>query len=136
MLPEVLTADSWIDQHLSPQQLSVYKRGPDKHHKDNLARLEPIFRMLQACPRVTGLMKALAKRTGISRSTLSTWKANLLSDPSWRPRRIHYASARRIFSDEQERELATRIATTYIAKGLFYTDADFKLDALRFYHES
>jgi hypothetical protein len=80
-------------------------------------------------------MTALAKRTKIGKSTLSTWKHNLLSDPTWRPKREHYGEAHQIFTREQEIELSTRIATNYIDKGLFYSDTEFKIDALRFHKE-
>jgi hypothetical protein len=109
-----LTPDQWIEQRLTPEQLSVYE-----HHKDNFLKLEPIFKILQISPRITGFMKALARRTSIRRSTFSMWKANLLTNPSWRPMRIHYSLHRRAFTDEQERELATGIAVSYIEKGLF-----------------
>jgi hypothetical protein len=97
----------------------VYKRGPYEHHKDNLLKLEPIFKILQISPRSTGFMEALARRTSLSRSTLSTWKANLLANPSWRPMRIHYSFPQQAFPDEQDRELATGIAVSYIEKGVF-----------------
>jgi hypothetical protein len=81
-------------------------------------------------------MESLSRKADIRRSTLSTWRLNLLKNPTWRPRRSHYALAKRIFSDAQEDELAQRIAATYLSQGLFYSDADFKIDALRFYQET
>jgi hypothetical protein len=113
----------------------VYKRGPYEHHEDNLLKLEPIFKILQISPRITGFMDALARGTSISRSTLSTWKVNLLANPSWRPMRIHCSFPQRAFTDEQDRELATGIAVSSIEKGLFYTDAHFKIDAIKFYQK-
>jgi hypothetical protein len=49
--------------------------------------------------------------------------------------RIHYSLHRRAFTAEQERELATGIAVSYIEKGLFSRDADFKIDAINFSHK-
>jgi hypothetical protein len=94
--------------------------------------LEPIFRILQISRRVTGFMDALARKTLISGFTLSTWKANLLANPSWCPMRIHCSCAQRTFTDEQKHELVTSIAVNYIGKGLFYSDPNFKIDATRF----
>jgi hypothetical protein len=58
-----------------------------------------------------------------------------LKGPTWRPRREYYSQAQRFFSREQELELSSRIAMKYIDRGLFYSDADFKIDALRFHAE-
>jgi hypothetical protein len=80
-------------------------------------------------------MTALATRIKISKSILSTWKYNLLKDLIWRPRRSHYVEAQEIFTQGRELEFSHRIATKHIDKGLFYSDAEFKIDALRFHWE-
>jgi hypothetical protein len=80
-------------------------------------------------------MTALATRINVNYQTLATWKRNLLKYFTWRPRREHYSQAKRIFTCEQELELSSRIAMKYIDRGLFYSDADFRIDALRFYAE-
>jgi hypothetical protein len=59
----------------------------------------------------------------------------LAQNPDWRPSRRAYAGPRRIFTDAQEDQLINQIVTIYLAKGLFYCDEDFKLDARRFYQE-
>jgi hypothetical protein len=81
MLSVPITADERIEQHFTPDERSVYKRGPYAHHKDNLSKMEPIFRVLQIPPRVTGFMNASARKASISRSTLSMWNVNLLANP-------------------------------------------------------
>jgi hypothetical protein len=135
MLSRVFKLHEWLDQCNVPRVIPSYKRGPYQHHKDRLPELEPIFAVLLDHPDVPGFMMTLATRINVHRSTLSTWKRNLLEDPTWRPRREHYSLVQRIFTDLQELELSDRIATKYIDRGLFYSDADFKIDALRFYQE-
>jgi hypothetical protein len=133
MLSTPINLDEWIDRRLPSTPIPGYVRGPYRHHKDNLDALAVIFSMLLDAPKVTGLTQKLSEKTNIPRSTLSTWRLNLLHDPTWRPMRYHYPRARRAFTDEQEQELATSIADEYIDAGFLYTDADFKIDALRFY---
>jgi hypothetical protein len=47
--------------------------------------------------------------------------------------RHYYATAHRALTDDQETELATSIANKDIDSRFLYTEADFKIDALRFY---
>jgi hypothetical protein len=133
MLSIPIRLDEWIEQGLPPAPIPGYIRGPYQHQKDNLGSLEPIFKMLLDPPKVTGFTQRLFEKTNIRRSTLSTWRINLLRDPAWRPMRHHYVTAHRVLTDDQERELATYIASEYIDPGFRYTDADFKIDAPRFY---
>jgi hypothetical protein len=86
--------------------------------------------MLLDHPMVTGFTERLSDKTGIRRSTLSTWRLNRLRDPTWRPLRVRYSLRRRVLDDEQETQLAEFIATEYIDQGYLYTDADFRIDAL------
>jgi hypothetical protein len=124
MLSVPITADEWIEQRLTLDDLLVYQRAPYAHHKDILSRLEPIFRILQSPPRVTGFMDALARKTSISRSMLSKHKANLVANLPWRPMRINYSCGERPFRDEREHELVTPITVRDIDKGFLYSDAN------------
>ena len=135
MLSIPINIDDWIDQQLAPRRPPGYIRGPYQHHKDNLGSLEPVFRMLLDHPQVTGFMERLSAKTAIHRSTLSSWRLNLLRDREWRPKRCHYSLARRVLNDEQETQLAELIAAEYIDQGYLYTDADFKVDALRYFQQ-
>jgi hypothetical protein len=78
-------------------------------------------------------LTALAKRTNICRQTPATRAQKLWRDREWRPTREHYGEGHRTFTPLQERELIDRIETNYIDKGLFYSDAEFKIDVLRFH---
>jgi hypothetical protein len=58
----------------------------------------------------------------------------LTSDLDGRPSRAHYGRQRRVFTDEQEIRLVTHIIASYLDHHLFYSDKDFRIDALLFYH--
>jgi hypothetical protein len=131
MQSRVFNLGEWLDQRNVPRLIPSYKRGPYQHHKDRLPEFEPIFAVLLDHPEVPGFMMTLATRINVHRSTLSTWKRKLLENPTWRPCREHYSLVQRIFTDLQELELSDRIATKYIDRRLFYSDADFTIDALR-----
>jgi hypothetical protein len=135
MASDVFNLEQWFEEQRPPARISGHIRGPYQHHKDNLPELEPIFSILLDPPNVRGFLTALAKRTNICRQTLARWRHSLLHDPTWRPRRDHYGDGHRTFTYLQERELPDRIETNYIDKGLFYSDAEFKIDVLRFHYE-
>jgi hypothetical protein len=97
--------------------------------------LEPIFSILLDPPNASGFLTALAQRTNIRRQTLATWKHSLLHDPTPGPTRDHDGEGHRNFTYLQESELIDRIETNYVDKGLFDSDAEFKIDVLRFHHE-
>lgn len=80
-----------------------------------------------------GEKKIISEITGIPMSTLSTWRGNLIDNPNWRPSRSNYGKQKRIFSDKEEEELMNEIQTTYLDKGLFYSDQDFRYDVLQFF---
>jgi hypothetical protein len=58
---------------------------------------------------------------------------NLWRDREWGPIREHYGEGHGNVTYLQERELMGRIETNSIGKGLFYGDAEFKIDVLRFH---
>jgi hypothetical protein len=110
---------------------SPYKRVPYRRHKDHIPELEPIFRAIQN-PVPTGGLAALAKRDDIPGSTLRTWKARLEEDRDWRPSHEAYSYAQKVFTIGEELRLVTYIQEHYLSKGLYYSDEDFRIDALAF----
>jgi hypothetical protein len=131
------TAAEWIEQIRGPELTDemVYKRGPYRQHKDKGKELQWVFQGLAGgtCEVPRGGIAALSKATGIPDSTLDTWKRRLADDPSWRPTRKAYVYRKRIFSDFEEDLLLEQINKNFLSKGYYYSDQDFKLDALRFY---
>jgi hypothetical protein len=62
-------------------------------------------------------------------------KTNLVANSSWPPRRIHYTFVKRALTDQQECELATRIAIDQRDKALFHNAANFQSNAMRMSYE-
>jgi hypothetical protein len=126
---------AWLSSFMTPEELAVplYKRPPYKKHKDHITELTPVFQALMGDLPYRGLT-ALSKVTGISTSTLGTWKAHLATNPDWRPSRAAYADHRRIFTDNEEAKLILWVTHTYLESGLYYTDSDFQLDCRMFYN--
>lgn len=98
--------------------------------------LERIFGAL-AIPRLPrGYITALARRHNLNRRTLNDWHVMLIKDQTWRPNpSVHLIARNRAFTDVEEAELMRRIKTNYLDHGLFYSDQDFKEDAVRYYAE-
>jgi hypothetical protein len=114
--------------------LTVYKRPGYKKHKDRLDDLEWLFKILQREVGYGSIAK-LSKWTKIPESTIRTWKAKIEDDPTWRPSRKAYSDAKHIFTDVQEERLLTEVMSSFLEKGLYYSDSDFKVDALRFHQK-
>jgi hypothetical protein len=71
--------------------------------------------------------------TNIAASTLQRWKAKVNAHPTWRPSHQAYSDVKRISTDEQEKRLLTRVMASFLEKGLYHSDAEFRVDALRFH---
>jgi hypothetical protein len=109
----------------------VYKRPGYRKHKDRFDDIEWIFRSLQSEVPYGGIAR-LSKLTNITASTLQRWKVKVDTHPTWRPSHQAYSDVKRISTDEQEQRLLTRLMASLLEKGLYYSDADFRFDALRF----
>jgi hypothetical protein len=104
----------------------MYKRPSYRPHKDRLGDLEGVFRILQDEVPYGGIAK-LSKLTNIADATIQRWKANTDGDPTWRLSRQAYSNAQRIFTAEQEQRLLTLVMSSFLQKGLHYSDANFRL---------
>ena len=116
--------DKWLARHFPNDQLlaAFYKREPYHSHKDHVQDLENVFAALSEPIPYGGLVR-LSTLTNIKPSTLSTWRVNLMNDPSWRPSRQAYA--RRTFSDAVEEEILNHIVNGFIEPGVYFCDQDF-----------
>jgi hypothetical protein len=112
----------------------LYPRLPYYKHKDRLddPKLTWVFENLQGVVPYGGIAK-LAAKVNIPASTVQTWKMNVDIDPTWRPSHEAYSDTQRTFTDEEEQRLLTQVMTSFLEKGLYYSDADFKVDALQFH---
>jgi hypothetical protein len=136
-IPELLmTPDQWLAKVLGPAEGQVpfqtpYVREPYHKHMDHLAEMEPVFRALLGYIPPNGL-RALSKAANTPFDTLRTWRHNLSVDDKWRPSHEAYRKAQRTFTDEEENRLVHLIRVNYLDNGLYYSDQDFKQDALQF----
>jgi hypothetical protein len=122
-----LTIVEQMDGHL-------YKRGPYLPHKRFINRLEYIFEALSPPSSIPyGGLTHLARLSGIPRTTLDTWRTKMQIDPHWRPSADHYAEAHQAFTPDQELRLTQEIQARFLQQGLYYSDQDFRHDALRFH---
>lgn len=106
-----------------PEELKI--RGPPKRRWILYKRLvEHIFTVL--FPNWDESSAAMAIEAGVSSSTLYDWKTQYDKDHQWRPYRTKRSQSKRLFTDEEERDLADHIAEAYIARGIYFTDEDFQ----------
>jgi hypothetical protein len=71
---------------------------------------------------------------GVPMKTTRGWYRHWLRDGAWRPYQPTATMRRRLFTSEQEAELARRIRDDYLAQGCIFTDADFRLLAIEAYY--
>lgn len=110
----------------------LYKRHRYLPHKDR--DISQILAYLSSNRLRFGDQKVLSDITGVPTSTLSTWKRKLQDNKDWVPSRDNYGQHLKIFTDEQEAELMRQIRSNYLDQGLFYSDQDFRYDAIKFYN--
>jgi hypothetical protein len=136
-VPISLSAHEWLSRILGPPDTytPLYKRHRYLNHKNLREDLDPIFEALAEPEIPRGCVATLARRSGIPATTLRTWRKKLSKDRTWRPSREGYAFNHRIFTEEQEAILLDRIQARFLQRGLYYSDADFKVDALAFREE-
>jgi hypothetical protein len=130
-----ISLDAWLFRFLPSDKSSnpFYKRHPYRNHKDRVDEVTPVFAALNSDIPFGGLA-LLSKATSISDSILSSWKRHLSNDLDWRPSRAHYGRQRRIFTDEQDIRLVIHIIASYLDHDLSYSDKDFRIEAIFFYH--
>ena len=69
----------------------------------------------------------MSQSTVIPRSTLYDWKSKLADDPCWNPvTKSKSGQHRRIFTDEEESQIADYMRNEFIAKKQLFTDLDFR----------
>jgi hypothetical protein len=111
-----MTSDEWVSRVLGPRDsyTSPYKRGSYLKYKAHANELDPTFRAL-AEPEIPGESIANLSRTmQISATTLRTWAKKLARDRTWRPSHEAYELNHRVFTNEQEAELVSRIRSQFL----------------------
>lgn len=102
----------------------IYKRAPYKDHKSKTEEIPLVIEALKNAKR--GYIKKISLQTNISINTLKDWKKKLKKDPNFSPTRPKYGISRRIFTEEEENEIADFIKEQIIRRGYFFNDDDFR----------
>jgi DNA-binding transcriptional MerR regulator len=82
-------------------------------YSQRVIELEPVFNILSQPDVPYGLINALVKKMNVPKPTIKTWRRLLLRDPAWRPG-SGYGKGRRLFTDEEEMQLAATIRRDFI----------------------
>jgi IS5 family transposase len=81
-----------------------------------------------------GELVRLQELLSVPTETTIGWHRHWLRDTHWRPYEPNLSVRRRLFTDEQEAQLAEEIRVEYVSKGYIVTDADFRLIAFEAYY--
>ena len=101
----------------------VYKRPAYHHHNEKPEEIALVLNALRNCNK--GEMRKIEKQTLISYNTLKDWRRKLQIDPTYDPTKKQIR-ATRIFTPEEEDNIATFIKENIIRPGYFFTDDDFR----------
>jgi hypothetical protein len=91
----------------------------------NLKKIDPIIKSLLATDGIS--LRSLSRGTGIPFETLRRWKLKLTENPQWSPKETKWGKHRRIFTDDEEAEIAHEIRHKYIAGHQLFTSSDFEM---------
>jgi hypothetical protein len=89
---------------------------PYRAHRVHAAIYEPIFARFSQ-PQKAEPMHEISRATGVSLITLYNWKKHYYLDLQWRPEHPTPGS-RRMFINQEEKEIADRIRSHYLSKHL------------------
>jgi hypothetical protein len=126
----------WSTRQTMSRCGAAFRGTPKYDYSSPKGRLivDQIFRHFDS--RVRGDLARIKQRFGIPASITTGWRNNWLQDPYWRPyRRYRRSKSRRIFNDDQEKELLTLISRRFLDKGFPFTDVDFRLMAIEKYYQ-
>jgi hypothetical protein len=101
--------------------------GNPHHHSHKpwiLKKIQPILNKLRA-PDAPSL-RSLCRDTDIPFETLRRWQLKLRERPGWTPKEMCWGLHRRIFTDDEEEEIARQIRQHDIATHRLFTSEDFQ----------
>ena len=110
----------------------VYNDNPRLHrdHKEYIN--SDIWMLICAEFQNKKAIPSISKRTGIPPSTLYTWRKCYREDQKWSPRDNNWGRGNRIFTEEEENNLASYVSDI-IDQGNLFTNKDFKEIAIEYY---
>lgn len=102
----------------------IYKRTAYHRHKNETESMPLLMNTLKNCKR--GEMKRIESETGVNYNTLKDWKRKLKDDPNFTPCHHQIRPNKRIFTIEEENNIANFIREEIIKPGYFFCDDDFR----------
>ena len=104
--------------------------------KKNKSETQRVFEAIKDHAFDSGLsIGDIARKYKIPRSTVYYWNSRLDHDSSYTPLESKCGRHLRVFTDEQEIELARRIREQYIYKHVYFTNQDFRELAISYWNE-
>jgi hypothetical protein len=112
------------------------RRGPSKYNYRTKHGKSIVDRIFANFPYWTrGDPVKIYNTLGVPLRTSFGWYRHWLKDSVWRPYRPHLNLRCRMFTDDQEAELAKRIRDDYLSTGHIFTNADFRVLAIDAYYQ-
>ena len=102
----------------------IYKRTAYHKHKNETESMPLVMNTLKNCKR--GEMKRVAAQTGINYNTLKDFHRKLKDNPDFTPCHKQIRPNKRIFTIEEENNVAEFIKEEIIKPGYFFSDDDFR----------
>ena len=102
----------------------IYKRNAYHRHKNETESIPLLMNTLKNCKR--GEMKQIESATGVSYNTLKDWRRNVIVDPKFTPCHQQTRPKKRIFTIEEEENIAQFIKDEVIRPGYFFSDQVFR----------
>ena len=115
---------AWSYLFFMIQLPKIYKRTPYKDHKSKTDEIPLVINAFKIAKR--GDIKKISLQTNISINTLKDWIKKLNKDSDFSPTRPKYGISRKIFTEEEENEIANFIKEQIIRRGYFFNDDDFR----------
>ena len=113
---------------LIPPSLWI-KGSPKRRWARHKKLVECVFTRL--FPNWTKSTITIAIQAGLPKSTVYDWKACWEKDKAWRPYNTRRSLDKRLFTDEEEANIASCTIEGYIAQGCYFTDEDFQKVAVK-----
>ena len=111
--------ENQVDNNTHLSIKSPYNRGPYKKYLDCHEFIEHIFNQFNNNPNLS----QLSRKYFVPRTTLSTWKINFESDPTWRPSRKHYSDSKKFIPAQLEFKIAKYLRKKNISQSIIINRA-------------
>jgi hypothetical protein len=97
--------------------VQVVVRGPYNRYWDRPELTEPIFHLFLTQPDRTYSMQSVHVKTGVSLTTLYSWREQVRAHAEWRPSQEHFEMTNRTLPGDAEAIIAQFIRSNFVALG-------------------